>query len=182
MTQATDNKRGGLPKWAKISAASVALLAASSLVISTKPILINDSPSLPEGLWYLMPGATVTPGKVIAFSPPETALPYVRRHLKRYLTQPLLKPVAAGAGARVCGSVEEGFSVDGKRLGVSQAHDSKGNAVTPWTGCHTLTANEFAVFSSRIPNSYDSRYYGPVSAENISGVYRPLWLWGDSKP
>ncbi len=37
-----------------------------------------------------------------------------------------------------------------------------------------MAADEYFVFSNRVPNSFDSRYFGPISRAAILGVYRPL--------
>jgi len=34
------------------------------------------------------------------------------------------------------------------------------------------------VFSARVPNSFDSRYYGPVRRSDVMGSYRRLALLG----
>jgi type IV secretory pathway protease TraF len=41
----------------------------------------------------------------------------------------------------------------------------------------TACGREYVVFSNRIPNSFDSRYYGPVHRRDILGVYAPIWIW-----
>ena len=48
-----------------------------------------------------------------------------------------------------------------------------------WRACRRLDAGEFFVFSNRIPNSFDSRYYGPVRREAIVGVFRPIMTQTD---
>jgi type IV secretory pathway protease TraF len=54
------------------------------------------------------------------------------------------------------------------------AHDSESRPLPRWRACRRLDAGEFFVFSNRIPNSFDSRYYGPVRREAIVGVFRPI--------
>ncbi len=38
-----------------------------------------------------------------------------------------------------------------------------------------MASDEYFVFSDRVPNSFDSRYFGPISRAAIIGVYRPLF-------
>ena len=87
---------------------------------------------------------------------------------------PLLKQVAAAEGDLVCtqGST---LAVNGRRLAPIYTVDPHGGRLPQWRGCRRLVAGELFVFSNRIPNSFDSRYYGPVSAQHVLGVYRPLW-------
>jgi type IV secretory pathway protease TraF len=40
-----------------------------------------------------------------------------------------------------------------------------------WTGCRRLRDDEIAVYSDHV-DSYDSRYFGPVTQDQIMGVYR----------
>jgi type IV secretory pathway protease TraF len=37
-----------------------------------------------------------------------------------------------------------------------------------------MASDEYFVFSDRVANSFDSRYFGPISKAAIIGVYRPL--------
>jgi conjugative transfer signal peptidase TraF len=138
--------------------------------------LINDSASVPLGLWSRA-AAPVEKGAVIGFRPPPAAIGYVAAHMPAYLHHKLiLKYVVAMAGDRIC---REGasFTVDGRELGKASSTDAQGAALPAWTGCSTLGPGEVAVFSNRIPNSFDSRYYGAIPASNIVGVYRPVWTW-----
>ena len=50
-----------------------------------------------------------------------------------------------------------------------------------WRGCRALRRGEFFVFSNRIPNSFDSRYYGPVTQAQILGVFQPLMVSDSGK-
>lgn len=47
----------------------------------------------------------------------------------------------------------------------------------PW-GNHVLEPRELWLFSPYRPNSYDSRYFGPVDASDVVSVLRPVWTWG----
>lgn len=158
-----------------LSLCPVALVAIIAEVSPYPVVLYNDTPSVAEGFWRAS-SASVQRGSVIAFHIPESARTFVKARLPRYLREPILKPVVATSGAKVCGG-KEGFYVNGERLGVPIAQDHAGKPVEPWTGCSTLTDGQVAVFSDRIPNSYDSRYYGPIPAGNIIATYRPLWTW-----
>lgn len=89
----------------------------------------------------------------------------------------ILKYVVATVGGRICRDAGGAFSVNGKVLGWALKADEHGNPLPIWQGCETLPAGSVAVFSSRMPDSYDSRYYGAVPAGDIKAVYRPLWVW-----
>jgi type IV secretory pathway protease TraF len=55
--------------------------------------------------------------------------------------------------------------------------DSRGRPLPVWHDRHTLGTDEFFVFSDRIPNSFDSRCYGPIHHHQIETVRRALITW-----
>ncbi|MDE2344607.1 MAG: S26 family signal peptidase [Betaproteobacteria bacterium] len=138
--------------------------------------LFNDSASVPLGFWRRVQ-TPIVKGAVIGFHPPAAAMPYVLAHMPEYASKKLIqKYVVAMAGDRIC-RAGTAFSVNGAVLGQAALTDYQGHPLPTWTGCRTLGAGQVAVFSNRIPNSFDSRYYGAIPASNIIGVYRPLWTW-----
>ena len=148
-------------------------LAAARAAVGRPVILFNPSPSEPTGL-YRLSTRPPAPGRVIAFKVPRTGRVYADAHLGQIARAAILKEVAAGEGAMVC--EQDGVvSIDGQARGRVAATDRHGVPLPHWTGCQRLQKDQYFVLSNRIPNSFDSRYYGPVSGSDLIGVYQPLW-------
>lgn len=157
----------------------VMLAAALLLAMAGQPALLvhNATESMPPGFYRLClePPAV---GRIIRFRLPERIHGYVRLrmgHVDAGWT--ILKPVVAEEGDYVC-VTDDGFSLNGQRLAGVPLTDSLGNPMPVWRECRRLEAGEFFVFSDRVERSLDSRYLGPIRAEDILGVYVPLWTWG----
>ena len=158
-------------------AASVVALAAflaGPSLLDGPIILYPSSPSLPIGP-YLRTFEPIQIGKIVAFKMPETA--------RRYQTERghdvpadflFMKPIAAGPGDQVCNSLS-GLLINGKRIAETASHDPDGRPLPVWRHCRRLDRDEYFMVSNHIPNSFDSRYFGPVDATEIAAVYRPLF-------
>jgi type IV secretory pathway protease TraF len=82
-----------------------------------------------------------------------------------------IKRVVAIAGETVCG---RGDTVTIGSLRIQrQRHDSSGHALPRWGGCRVLSEGELFLLGDT-PDSFDSRYFGVVTSEEIEGVWRPL--------
>jgi conjugative transfer signal peptidase TraF len=152
-----------------------ALTAVAGLAAVAEPqplVLYNGSPSEPLGV-YVRDRGPPRVGQLIAFRPPAPARPYVQANMPAIAHGSILKTVVALGGDRVCARAG-GVYLNGRRLGPTAARDRQGRALPQWRQCRVLTAGEAFVFSARIPNSFDSRYYGPVTPSDLIGVYRPL--------
>jgi type IV secretory pathway protease TraF len=86
----------------------------------------------------------------------------------------ILKEIVASAGSRICEHADQ-VTIDGELRGHVAERDHNGVLLPHWTGCHQLRRGEYFALSNRIPNSFDSRYYGPVEASDVLGVYAPFW-------
>lgn len=149
---------------------AVCILGVASL--SGPWVLWNRSDSEPPGI-YARTLQTPATGRLIAFRTPPAAFPYADGRMGYLRRVPILKQVIAGKGDLVC--ARDGvLAVNGRPLAPVYSHDPRGRALPQWNDCRPLAANEYFVFSNRIPNSFDSRYYGPVPAARVLGVYRPL--------
>ena len=137
------------------------------------PLLLwNRTASEPEGL-YLRHAGPVTVGALIAFPAPSAAFPYADGHLAYLRRVPILKHVAAVAGDQVC-TANDRLEINGRVRATILLQDRRGVALPRWDGCRRLGDGEVFVFSDSIPNSFDSRYFGPVNRAEIVGVFRPL--------
>ncbi len=135
-------------------------------------LLWNASGSAPIGLYRIHPGGAVQRGDLVAVRPPpELAQLLAERHaLPPGL--PLLKRLAATAGAIVCrrGDI---VTIGGKRAAIARAHDSHGRALPAWRGCRTLKAGDLFLLNPAA-DSFDSRYFGPIPMRGLIGRATPI--------
>lgn len=155
-----------------------AALAATALPTT---IIHNPSPSLPIGFYARTSDAPAV-GRIIAFHVPELGRAYAAAHVAQLIRSGIIKRIAAGQGDRVCTTGPEGLAINGKAVAPIVQADRFGRPLPHWRACRTLSAGEYFVFSDRIPNSYDSRYYGPVRSSDIIGTFRPIWTDGERAP
>ncbi len=137
------------------------------------PALVNESPSLPRGLYLRDWGAEPRRGAVVAFSQPAEARPF----LSRWGMPPdvlLIKRVAAAEGDAVC--LEDGRLRTPGRLVPVRDRDRAGLALPRWSGCRRLDPGEVFLLGDT-ETSFDSRHFGPLRTEQLAGVYREGVRW-----
>ena len=161
---------------AALTTAALATTAAALLLSAAHQhrglLRINETPSEPPGVYLRARHDVIRVGSLIAFLAPQPAFPYADRRAAYLHRTPILKAVAAVGGDRVCTAGGMLVINDVRRAAVA-VRDSQGFALPHWTACRRLAADELFVFSDRVSNSFDSRYYGPVRLSRAQ-VYRPL--------
>ena len=162
-----------LPPPARLGLPLLAISTIAATASVGRPwLLANTTPSEPRGLYV---GESVAPavGRLVAFRPPAVARPYAGR-------TPILKAVAAGPGDTVC-TTSGRLVINGRERAPIARVDHAGRPLPCWMGCRTLQAGELFLFSDRVPNSLDSRYFGLVSTGQVLGVYRRLPLLSEAR-
>ena len=150
----------------------VAVSVAALVCAGSPQILINHTPSEPLGpYWRIHTPPAV--GALVAFKAPPAAFPYADQRLSYLRGELMLKAVAAGPGDRVC-TTGASLAINGVMRGRIVERDGQGRRLPRWRGCRRLQPGELFVFSNRVPNSFDSRYFGPISVRSVTGVYRRL--------
>jgi conjugative transfer signal peptidase TraF len=156
--------------WSVLGVAATASVLALAGVFTARPIMLfNITPSEPTGLYVESPDRPAE-GRLIAFQAPAAAFPYADRRLGYLRHTTLLKAVAAGPGDVVCTRTGR-LRINGRDRAPIAARDGLGVTLPHWSGCRRLATNELFVFSDRVPNSFDSRYFGPVDRSAVLGVY-----------
>lgn len=154
-----------------LGAGAVAALAAAAPSAARDRLLYNNSPSVPVGLYLRIDGAPAR-GAFVTVRARDVAPDAARARDFEDERDRFLKRVAASAGDLVCA---EGASLvinDAPAL-PRRTHDSSGAALAAWSGCRTLREDEFLLLGDT-PNSFDGRYWGPVTRGEIEGVWRRL--------
>ena len=169
----------------------IGLFTALVLCAHALSLRINESPSLPVGVWRLSPlRDEVRRDDVVSFCPPDTWVfreAWLRGYLGRGLCEggyePLLKPIAAIEGDRVT-RTEQGIRINGRLIANSKRLDHDGSGQTlPSPGANNIIVakGEVWVISSYNPLSFDSRYFGPVPVSKIEGLASPVFVMGPQR-
>ena len=154
---------------------SVSVLGLVGLTAAHAPklVVLNESPSLPRGLYVRAADQAADRGAIVALAQPTVARAYLAG-LRMPAGVPLLKRVAAASGDRACASA--GTARLPKRVLPVRDRDRLGTALPVWRGCRHLGPDEIFV-AGDTANSFDSRYFGPVSRGEVEGVFRELVTW-----
>jgi conjugative transfer signal peptidase TraF len=164
---------------AMLSASGLAALAWASFVTPSAQVVYNPSNSVPVG-WYRIepvnsPADSLHVGSIVlARLPAEpAALAAQRGYLPPHI--PLLKRVGAVAPQHVCivGGV---VRIDGVPVAAVLRADRLGRPLPSWRQCRTLAEGELFLLSATNSASFDSRYFGPISASTVIGTAQPIYL------
>lgn len=157
-----------------IVAVAVGVAAGHAIDASGHALVVNTSPSMPSGVYWITRGAArMARGRVVLFTPPEGVcdLVYGRGWLPEGM--PLLKTVGGLAGDTYC--VREGrFVVAGDDVGPVFVADSQGRPLPQLAGCRRVGADEFLPVATTLDRSFDGRYLGAVPKHNVLGTGRLL--------
>lgn len=155
-------------------ASAVGLLALGAVSAQRPAVaLINESPSLPRGVYVRTTSAGIERGAVVSLRQPASVRAYLARQGMPAEVR-LIKRVAAVGGDTVCSNGR--WLIAPMRAVRVHARDSAGRALPTWRGCRRLAPDERLLLGDT-PSSLDGRYFGPVSTAQIEGVYRETLTW-----
>ena len=168
---------------AGLSACGLAALAWASFVHPLPRLIYNPSDSVAVGWYRVVPlgddtGSLPRPlsvGRIVltTLPPDAAALAAQRGYLPARV--PLLKRVGAIASQHVC-VFDALVWIDGVPVAAVRPADRQGRPLPSWPQCRQLRPGELFLLSATNPASFDSRYFGPVSASAVIGAAHPIWL------
>ncbi len=134
---------------------------------------------MPIGLYWIASAAPNT-GELAAIRLPDTlrASAAARGYLSE--TALLIKPVAADIGDVVCRRGDT-VTINGQAAAHARSADQRGHPLLHWSGCLTLAPGQVFVLSAA-PDSFDSRYFGPINRSHVVGSARQVWVNQDDGP
>ena len=172
---------------AALSACGLAALAWASFGLPKPRLIYNPSDSVPVGWYRVDPSSNRTDslprplsvGSIVLVPLPAEAATLAAQRGYLPTRVPLLKRVGAIAPQEVC-IAGSSVRIDGVPSAAVLRADRLGRPLPSWRQCRRLRPGELFLLSRTNPASFDSRYFGPVSASAVIGVARPVWL--DSRP
>jgi conjugative transfer signal peptidase TraF len=156
-----------------IAFVGVSLIGFTVLAKPSPWLIWNASASAPVGL-YRIDFALPARGDLVLVRPPESVaeLAANRGYLPRNV--PLVKRLAALPGEHVC-AFNEAIIVNGEIVARRLPTDSQDRPLPWWDECRRLGRDEVFLLGGDATGSFDSRYFGPVPAANVTGRLVPLW-------
>lgn len=160
----------------RLSISLVSALAICAVLVPRQgPVLIwNATASTPIGLYALRPAATLRAMELVAITPAKPVAAFLANGSFLPAGGLLLKHVQALAGQTVC-RFDLHITIDGVGAGEAKDRDHLNRPLPVWTGCRTIRADEVFVLNPSVPDSLDSRYFGPIPITSILGHATPLF-------
>jgi len=153
--------------------AGIALVGFSAIAHPQPRLVWNASASAPIGLYRVVSGEPEGGDFVLVRIPKSIEkLAAIRGYLPAGV--PLIKRVAAVAGDDVC-AFNGAIIVNGEIVARQRKVDRAGRSLPRWNECRELVSGEFFLLGDA-PDSFDSRYFGPVTSARVIGRLAPLWI------
>jgi conjugative transfer signal peptidase TraF len=165
--------------WTMTTCFAVLFVGASGPFSSVPKLIWNASASVPIGLYLVKPADALHIGDLVVVTPPEAVASFLAERGYLAIGVPLLKRVRALPGQTVCRTGRT-ITVDGTTLGDALDRDRLGRVLPDWQGCRIVANSEVFLMNWQSTNSFDGRYFGPLSISTIVGFAVPLWTKEDN--
>lgn len=151
-----------------------AWVASSGLFELPVRVVYNASDSVPPGWYRIDPDSLPRVGDLVLVRLPSEAAQLASRRGYLPIEIPLLKPVFAGPLQRAC-AIGSRLLVDGATAVEVRAYDRRGRPMPRWRDCRPLADDELLLLAPSHADSFDSRYFGPVSTHAVLGTAHRLF-------
>jgi conjugative transfer signal peptidase TraF len=167
--------------WVMMTYFSALATGVAVFVDPPKRLIWNASASAPVGLYRVVPVDRIDVTDLAVVMPPDELASFLdeRRYLPKGL--PLLKRVLALNGTEVCRTGTDIIAY-GMSYGQARERDSQGRPLPVWQGCRHIVEGEAFFMNWNAPDSFDSRYFGPLPLTTVIGRAIPLWTTDDPHP
>lgn len=146
---------------AAFAVATVAFVSPATGLVS--PLAYHNSgSSLPQG-WYWYSHS----------NPPARGEVVMLRNVQHFRGGILLKRAVGIPGDSFCWNPKSGTHLLNGKPMAHPLPEATAIGISVWKGCRLIAADEIVGYGDT-PESYDSRYLGPVKQDALWGVYRPL--------
>lgn len=162
-----------------LAAMGLASLAVPSVAVLPAWLIWNASASVPLGLYWVERPTGLDIGELVAVMPPPPLAAFMVTRGYIGADVPLLKRVAGLPGQRICRSGAT-ITVDDVVLGEALPRDRLGRDLPDWQGCRLLQDGEIFLMNREVQDSLDGRYFGPLPADSVIGMARPIWVASES--
>lgn len=151
-----------------IAVTAVFASIAQLLIAVPKLLVWNATPSVPVGLYLVVPVKRLELGDLVLIAPTERLAGFAgeRGYVPKGL--PLIKRVAALQGQEVC-RCRDLVLVDGLPVAAALASDRQNRPLPVWSGCRRLDEGQLFLLNAEIPDSLDGRYFGPTDRALVLG-------------
>lgn len=140
-----------------------------TLLLYREDFLLNYSPSISPGIYIRSTNQTT--GQFAHFAIPPDVLKFLKTNKSVIPSRGFLKPTLAYPPFHQCYDPKTRiFTIAGYRLPASKLPP----LFEVRSGCYQQVTGVF-VYSSRVPNSLDSRHYGSIPLSEID-FFHPLWV------
>jgi conjugative transfer signal peptidase TraF len=160
--------------WIMTTCFAVLFVGASALLPPVPKLIWNASASVPIGLYLVNRAGALHIGELVLVRPPEAIAAFLDKRGYLAMGVPLLKHVLALPGQTVCRTGRT-ITVDGMAMGHALDRDHLGRILPSWCGCRIVAGHEVFFMNWQSENSFDGRYFGPLSVSTIVGRADPLW-------
>lgn len=124
----------------------------------------NTGDSMPHGLYLYAHRPPAAKGEVVVVrDPPNFRVGW------------LMKRVVGIAGEVYCWRPQLGTHTLGNQVMPPPIAAAAEHGLEPWEGCGPIKRGDVVGYGQS-PDSYDSRYLGPLHEADLWGVYRPVWV------
>ncbi|MCY1282084.1 conjugative transfer signal peptidase TraF [compost metagenome] len=158
-----------------VTMVALGLLLWTCFGLSSVKLIYNPTDSVAPGWYRIQPHGELAPGDIVLVALPTEAATLAAQRGYLPIHVPLLKPIAALAPQRVCRSADW-VLIDDRPMARVLAHDRMGRVLRGWRQCRQLVDDELFLLSTGNPESFDSRYFGPVRATAVLGKAHPMKL------
>ena len=162
-----------------LAVVAISLIGISMWIEPPPRLIWNASPSVPIGFFQVRVGEQVSRGDLAVVAPPPAIARFLDKGSYLPLGLPLLKRVAGVPGQTVC-RIGDTISIDGDAIALAQRTDRLGRFLPVWSGCRTLAADQLFFLNADREDSLDGRYFGPLPADAVIGMARPIWVASDA--
>lgn len=137
-------------------------------------LIWNASASAPIGFYTIDFNGPFEVTDLVAVDAPEPLATFLSD--RGYLSKgvPLMKRILGVSGQTVC-RTDLTITVDGIEVGSALVRDHAGRDLPVWQGCKRIYTGEFFAMNWQAGDSFDGRYFGLLSTDQIIGRAIPLW-------